>query len=77
MTFLRLRYLSLAMVAMLVLVGCGRPPHDYVAGDDERLPRLLFADGDVSANDRCPVKRNRLNRALDPVMVNGEPVGFC
>jgi hypothetical protein len=64
-------------LALLTLTACSEPPHDYVAGDSEEFPRILFADADVSANDRCPVKKNKLNRSMDPVFVNGEPVGFC
>ncbi len=60
-----------------VLTACNQPRHDYVAADGEAFPRVLYADGDVSHNDRCPVQKNKLNRRMDPVFVNGEPVGFC
>ena len=61
-----------------VLAACSQPPpHDYVAADGEAFPRVLYADGDVSRNDRCPVRKNKLNRHMDPLFVNGEPVGFC
>ena len=38
---------------------------------------LRFEDGAVSLNDRCPVRRARLNPKMPPVFVNGRPVGFC
>ena len=36
-----------------------------------------LADGQVTLNDRCPVRLVRLNRRMEPVWVNGRPVGFC
>ena len=71
------RSTALTGLALMTLTACQAPPHDYVDGDPEKFPRLVFADADVSANDRCPVKKNKLNRRMDPVFVNGEPVGFC
>lgn len=41
------------------------------------FPRLRFADGEESLNDRCPVRKAKLNRRLPPLFVNGHPVGFC
>lgn len=48
----------------------------YVNPDDS-LPRVRFGDGQVSLNDRCPVRRHKLNLRVPPVYVNGRPVGFC
>ena len=48
-----------------------------VPGEDEKFLRLRFADEQVSVNDRCPVKRRKLNPCMAPVYVNGRPVGFC
>lgn len=68
----------LATAWLALLGGCASPPpHEYVAGDPQEQPRLRFCDGSVSLNDRCPVTQTKLNRALDPVFVNGRPVGFC
>ncbi len=72
-----------AMISLLaasvwgLLLGCASPPHAYVTGDPQEHPRLRFKDGSVSLNDRCPVSQTKLNPALDPVFVNGRPVGFC
>ena len=53
------------------------PLADYVDPEAE-LTRLRFhAGGKVSANDRCPVRRSRLNPVVAPVRVNGRPIGFC
>jgi hypothetical protein len=44
----------------------------------DSLSRLRYFDGDqVSLNDRCPVRKVRLNPKMPPVYVNGQPVGFC
>jgi len=52
--------------------GMGR----YVNLTDS-LPRLVFADGLVSLNDRCMVRQVKLNPKMPPIYVSGEPVGFC
>jgi len=50
---------------------------DYVNAQDS-LPRLRYFDGDqVSLNDRCAVRKVRLNPKMPPIYVNGQPVGFC
>ncbi len=41
------------------------------------LPRLRYANGEVTINDRCPVRKVSLNRRLMPLFVNGKPLGFC
>ncbi len=72
------RFKMLAGMLCGVLAACSQPPpHDYVAADGQTFPRVLYADGDISHNDRCPVRKNKLNRHMDPLFVNGEPVGFC
>lgn len=53
------------------------PFAEFVAPGDS-LPRLRFlADGQVSLNDRCPVRKVRLNPRMGASYVNGRPVGFC
>ena len=49
----------------------------YVTTADSLHPRVKFADSLVSANDRCIVAQNKLNRRVRPVYVNGVPIGFC
>ena len=41
------------------------------------FPHLRYANGWLSLNDRCPVRKVQLNRRLIPLFVNGRPVGFC
>ncbi len=68
---------AVALAAVLGLSACGNAPHAYVADDPETFPRVKFQNGSVSRNDRCPVRKNKLNRGFDPLYVNGRPVGFC
>jgi hypothetical protein len=50
---------------------------EYVSPEDS-LPRVRFFDGDqVSLNDRCAVRKVKLNNKMTPVYVNGQPIGFC
>lgn len=50
---------------------------EYTAPDDS-LPTLrFFADGLETLNDRCPVRKVRLNPRMNAAYVNGRPVGFC
>ena len=49
----------------------------FVPGKDEKFPRLRFADGQISLNDRCPVRHVKLYPKMPPVYVNGKPIGFC
>ena len=80
---------SLSFVIAVLMVGFGgKAP---LAGDDamrsdgmavyvnpqDSLPRLRFSDGLISLNDRCMVRKAKLNRRLPPIYVSGEPVGFC
>jgi hypothetical protein len=53
------------------------PFAEYVTPADS-LPRLrYFADGLVTLNDRCPVRKVKLNPRMGAAYVNGHPVGFC
>lgn len=45
--------------------------------EESEFPRIRYADGLVSVNDRCPVRQRKLNTKLPPIYVNGLPVGFC
>lgn len=38
---------------------------------------LRYANGEISLNDRCPIRRNKLNPKVRPLFVNGRPMGFC
>jgi hypothetical protein len=50
---------------------------EYVNAQDS-LPRLRYFDGEqVSVNDRCAVRKVKLNPKMPPIYVNGQPIGFC
>ncbi len=68
--------IGLAVLAMALSVGgcAARTAPDPEAS----LSALWYADGELeSRNDRCPVRHSRLNPAIEPVYVNGRPIGFC
>jgi hypothetical protein len=46
-------------------------------GENDSFPRMRYASGAITLNDRCPVRRDKLNPNLRPIFVNGQPVGFC
>lgn len=67
---------------LLILAGCGGETNSGMAAaqyvdPQSEFPRLRFPDGQISLNDRCPVRRVKLNRRMPPIYVNGRPVGFC
>lgn len=58
-------------------MGPDEPFAEFVAPADS-LPQLrFFGDGQVSLNDRCPVRKVRLNPRMGASYVNDRPVGFC
>jgi len=57
------------------LVASAKVPA-YVDAAVEK-PHVRFDDEQVSLNDRCPVRKAKLNLRMPPVYVNGKPIGFC
>ena len=50
---------------------------EFVSPQDS-MPRVrYFEDGLVSVNDRCAVRKVKLNVKMPPAYVNGQPIGFC
>lgn len=41
------------------------------------FPRVIFADGEISLNDHCMVREDRLSERFPAVYINGHPVAFC
>ncbi len=41
------------------------------------FPHLVMSDGELTVNDLCPVRRRRLSTSIQPLFVNGRPIGFC
>jgi len=76
-----------AAAALLIVAatGCGGRPAELVppvgeaalVDPDAAFPRVRFADGLVSENDRCPITKRKLSKYFPPVYVNGKPIGFC
>jgi len=50
---------------------------EFVEAQDSFPHVRYFDSGLVSINDRCPVRKTRLNPRMPAVYVNGQPVGFC
>ena len=83
--------LALLILAGILLAGagsgcgdaCGEPrlvedgPCPVYDDTTAALPRLLYADGTRTLNDRCMVRSSKLNPRIRAVYVNGRPVGFC
>jgi len=50
---------------------------EYASAQDSLPLVRYFEDGQLSINDRCAVRKVKLNPKVTPVWVNGHPVGFC
>ena len=69
---------ALALVAAGVLLAAPRgAAQRRVPTGDPKHPRLKYADSLTSLNDRCMVRKAKLNPKVRPVYVNWQPVGFC
>lgn len=42
-----------------------------------RYPHLKMTGGEITLNDKCPVRKAGLNLRLPALFVNGRPIGFC
>ena len=71
------RILGGAALALALLLPLAGRAQRYVPTEDPKFPRLKYADSLESLNDRCIVRKNKLNPKMRPVYVNGRPVGFC
>ncbi len=74
------------VVALALVIGCGTEKTAQQVADigvavytDSTLdfPPMQYSNGQVTINDRCPVRKVPLNRSLTPIFVNGKPLGFC
>jgi hypothetical protein len=85
MAAMRGRVEAWALALAIALSACGGRPAELVppigtieaVDPDSAFPRLKFADGLVSINERCPVTKRKLSVHFPPVYVNGQPIGFC
>lgn len=80
------RPLILFALAVAAFIACGQEQQPRLLDDigvaeytDSTLdfPVMRYADGQLTINDRCPVRKVPLNRRLTPLFVNGRPLGFC
>lgn len=77
---IRGRSVQLALVlggAFTLLAAPSGDAQRPVTTADPAHPKLKYADSLVSLNDRCMVRKNKLNPRVRPVYVNRQPVGFC
>ena len=80
----RIGFLVIA-AALLVAAACSKKEGssknmavgEFVEAQDSFPHVRYFDSGLVSINDRCPVRKTRLNPKMPAVYVNGQPVGFC
>ena len=80
--------LGLCCTTQKVLTKYDNIPLSYVDADGSNesanadtlrnpFPHLLMTDGQITLNDRCPVRKAILNKRLSALFVNGRPLGFC
>lgn len=69
-------FLLLLAAAAVAATAWLTPPPKPLA-PVETHPAIDYGGGRVTLNDRCPVRKVRLNVAMEPLWVNGHPVGFC
>jgi hypothetical protein len=82
-------HLPFAALAAIVALSCSKKPDssvesvahvvfgEYVQPADSFPAIRYFEGGLVSQNDRCAVRKVKLNTKMPPVYVNGRPIGFC
>lgn len=61
----------------VVLVPSSTFAQRFVPGEHREFPKIKYADSLESLNDRCIVKKSKLNLKVRPVYVNWRPIGFC
>ena len=71
------RLVTLAVGSVAALGPLRAEAQRYLPMPDRDHPRLKYADSLESLNDRCIVRKAKLNLKMRPVYVNGQPVGFC
>lgn len=83
-------YLPLAVVAAVAALSCSKKADspaesvayavfgEYVQAAEDSFPQIrYFESGLVSENDRCAVRKVKMNVKMPPVYVNGRAIGFC
>jgi hypothetical protein len=73
------------VIAAALLAACSgkdKPVEHMAMGEfvepQDSFPHIRYFDTQlVSINDRCAVRKTKLNRKMPPIYVNGQPIGFC
>ena len=80
----RNRCTILFFLSTILSCTAGRPMMDsleplgeYVAAEDEYSAVQYWDRDEVSLNDHCPNTGTRLATVIEPLYVNGRPIGFC
>ena len=70
---------AIVLLCALAALAAQRPAfaQRYVPGELREFPKIKYADSLESLNDRCIVKKSKLNLGVRPVYVNWRPIGFC
>ncbi len=73
----------MAAALLLAALACGKSETstpsfgEAVEPTAERSAFRYHDTGLVSLNDYCPVQGEALNGQVEPIYVNGRPIGFC
>ena len=74
------------VVALVALAGCAEKEETVLVDrsglatkvdTSVALSPLLYPDGQLTLNDRCPVRKVGLNPRMPAIYVNQHPVGYC
>ena len=72
------------MFILAPMLACGSAPTTeggelgHHVHPDRALSPVRYDDRDlISLNDQCPVAGDRLATSIEPLYVNGRPIGFC
>jgi hypothetical protein len=72
--------MRILVIAILLTLGCSdmNRTESTNSASDNTNSSIRFADtGLESLNSYCPVTGQELSLAIEPIYVNGRPIGFC
>lgn len=76
-TVLAFLVVVLSCTAERSLMDSLEPLGEYVTPDAEYSPVQYWDRGEISLNEHCPVTGSLLSTEIEPLYVNGRPIGFC
>lgn len=83
---MKLRLGLFTAATMAVLFSCAKEPDGPILIDSSgfatktdttKICTLQYPDGQLTLNDRCPVRKGGLNVRMPAIYVNQQPIGFC